>query len=224
MSKGARIILTGTTGMVGQGALKYALEDPSVEAVLSLSRRPTGLPPHPKLRELLVPDFYNLSNIAHELVGYDACLHCLGVSAAGLSEAAYSKITLDLTLELAQTYLAANPGGGFCYVSGQGTDSDGRQMWARVKGKTEKSLLAMPFGHVHVFRPGFIEPAPGVKSATGWYNTAYAVLRPLFPLFRRLPGIATTSQKIYRAMLKSALEGYSSPVLENRDINMYGAL
>jgi uncharacterized protein YbjT (DUF2867 family) len=223
MASNYRIIITGTTGMVGKSALLYALADPSVGHILTLSRRSAGLPPNPKWTEVLVPDFYNLADLAPTLKGYDAVLHCLGVSAAGMTEAAYTKITHDLTLHLAQTYIAQNPEGGFVYVSGQATDVRSSQMWARVKGATEAALLAMPFARVHAFRPGFIEPAKGVKSATGWYNVLYFILTPFYPLFRQMPAVATTSQKLYRAMLRAATQGHVLPILENRDINVLGA-
>lgn len=219
-----KVIVTGTTGMVGQGILREALADPDIKSVLSLSRAPIALQ-DPKLTAMLVPDFYNLAALEPALTGYDACLHGLGVSAVGMSEEAYTRVTYDLTLHLAQTLLRLNPGMSFCYVSGQGTDEAerSRQMWARVKGRTENALLALPFKHVHMFRPGFIEPGPGILAKTAWYRWLYRLLWPFFGLFRLMPGLATTSGKLGRAMIRAARGGYEDAVLGNRDINRLGA-
>ena len=85
-----------------------------------------------------------------------------------MDEAAYRRITFDLTLAAARSMAAVNPRLVFCYVSGAGTDSSGRgrTMWARVKGETENALLALPFKAAYMFRPGYIQPMKGVRSST----------------------------------------------------------
>jgi uncharacterized protein YbjT (DUF2867 family) len=169
-----KLILFGATGMVGQGALKAALADPGVERVLAVVRSPIGVS-HDKLRERVHRDFNDYSALAGELAGYDACLFCLGVSAGGLSEAEYTAITYDVTLAAAKAVVAASPAARFLYVSGAGTDSTekGRAMWARVKGRTENALRAMPFKSAHMLRPGAIQPMDGIVSKTPAYRTLY---------------------------------------------------
>src|SRR5262245_27927096 len=132
--------------MIGQGVLRECLLDPEVEKVLSIARRNTG-EQHPKLREVVHADFTDYSAIANELAGYDACLFCLGVSSAGMSEAEYTRVTYDTAVAAAKALLEKNPSFSFVFVSGMGTDSTerGGTMWARVKGRTENALLAMPF-------------------------------------------------------------------------------
>ena len=215
-----QVIVTGTTGMVGKGVLMECLDHPEVTSVLVINRKSLGMN-HPKLKEVIHSDFTDLTPIKEELKGYNACFFCLGVSAIGMSEKVYSKITYDLTLHFANTVLNLNPDMYFNYVSGTGTDSSekGRVMWARVKGKTENALLAMPFKNAYMFRPGIILPERGVKSSTGWYNAAYVVLRPFFPLLKKLSSV-TTSVKVGKAMIHSVLYGYDKTVLENRDINV----
>lgn len=210
--------------MVGQGVLLEALSDPTITQILSLSRKPIAQR-HPKLHALLVPDFYNLAALEPQLTGYDACLHCLGVSAVGMSQDAYRRVTYDLTLHLAETLLRLNPSSSFCYVTGQGTDESerSRQMWARVKGATENALRKMPFVYLHLFRPGFIEPTAGIEPSTAWLRRLYRLMRPIYPLLRLLPGFATTNARLGRAMIRAAREGYPDAVLGNRDINRWGA-
>jgi len=215
------VLLFGATGMVGQGVLRECLIDADVERVLTVGRSGTGQH-HPKLRELVPPDLMDLSAVERELEGFDACFFCLGVSAAGLSEERYSRVTHDLTLAVAQTLVRLNPGMAFVYVSGMGTDSSerGRTMWARVKGRTENALLRLPFRAAYMFRPGFIIPLHGIRSRTAWYRIFYAVATPLYPMLAaRFPRAVTTTERLGRAMLVVARRGYPKPVLETQDIN-----
>ena len=154
-----KVILTGATGMVGEGVLLECLENSAVERVLSVSRRSCGRA-HPKLKELLVPDFRDLSGVEAELSGHDACFYCAGVSSVGLKEPEYTVITYDTPLAFAATLLRLNPGMTLVHVSGSHTDSteQGKVMWARVKGKAENALLRMPFKGVYNFRPSLMKP------------------------------------------------------------------
>lgn len=216
-----KAIITGSTGMIGKGLLLECLESPDVESVLVINRQPVGLR-HEKLTEVIHQDFFDLATLKEQLTGFNTCYFCLGISAAGLSEDKYHRITYRLTVNFAETVLALNPDIIFCYVSGAGTDSSekGRIMWARVKGKTENALLALPFKKAYMFRPGFIQPMKGVRSRTRLYNNLYAVLKYLYPVLKGLPGYVTSSDRLGQAMLKAVLKGYDQPILESRDINI----
>jgi uncharacterized protein YbjT (DUF2867 family) len=216
-----KVILFGATGMVGQGALRECLVDPAVERVLTIGRNPTGQR-HAKLREIRHDNFLDYSAIESDLVGYDACFFCLGISSVGLSEERYRHITYDFTLAAARTLSKLNPAMVFIYVTGRGTDStaQGQLMWARVKGETENELLKLPFKAAYMFRPAAIQPLHGIKSKTAWYQAIYAVAAPLFGLLKRVaPKYITTTEQIGRAMIKVARDGYPKAVLESDDIN-----
>ncbi|ARA94666.1 epimerase [Rhodothermaceae bacterium RA] len=215
------VILFGATGMIGTGALTECLADPRIDRVLSVGRRPTGVH-HDKLDELIRSDFYDYTDVEALLTGYDACLFCLGVSAAGKDEAEYHRLTYDLTLATAQTLARLNPAMTFCYVSGEGADSteQSRQMWARVKGKTENALLQLPFKAVYIFRPAYIQPVRGARSRTPLYRAFYAVLTPLYPILKRaFPGYVTTTETVGRALIEAAVNGAEKPILHSREIN-----
>ena len=215
-----KVILYGATGMVGQGALRECLLDPDVSEVLAIGRSGTGRE-DAKLREIVQRDLTDLSSIEDQLAGFDACFFCLGVSAQGMSEPDYRRITYDLTLAVGQTLARLNPAMTFIYVSGEGTDStgQGRSMWGRVKGETENALLALPF-QGYMFRPGYIQPMHGVVSRNRLYRVVYAVGTPLFPVLNRLfPRWVTTNERIGRAMIRVAASGSPSRVLRNPDIN-----
>lgn len=216
-----RVVLFGGTGMVGQGVLRECLLAPDVTQVVSVSRRPLKQQ-HAKVREVIASDLSKLDVNEPALANLDACFFCLGVSSLGMSEAEYSRITYDLTMSIANVLKAASPGLTFVFVSGASTDSTerGRMMWARVKGRTENAILRMGFHGAYMFRPGLIIPMHGIRSATEWYNTAYAIARPLVPIIRRLaPSRITTTEQVGRAMLAVARNGYSKPILEVPDIN-----
>src|SRR5215218_9434543 len=168
------VVIFGATGMVGQGVLRECLLDPRIDRVVTVGRAPTGRV-HSRLRDLVVPDLFDLSAVRADLVGLGACFFCLGATAAGRSEAEYARINHDLPLAVARTLLETSPGMAFLYVSGVGTDATerGRVMWARVKGRTENALLRMPFRAAYMFRPGFIRPMHGIRSRTPAYRWLY---------------------------------------------------
>ncbi len=211
-----KAIVYGATGMVGEGVLHRTLLDSHIESVLVIGRKPCGVQ-HNKMNELILSDFYDYSAVRDKLQGYNACFFCLGVSSVGMKEADYRRVTYDLTLAAATILSELNPDMTFCYVSGTGTDSteQGRLMWARVKGKTENDLRKLPFKSAFAFRPGFIKPIAGLRHAHGFSR----ILGKIYPLLRFLfPGGVCTLDDLGQAMINVSLRGYSSPVLENRDI------
>lgn len=215
-----RSILFGATGMVGQSVLRECLLDGGVEQVIAVGRSSTGRR-DPKLRELVLPDLFDLSPIASELKNCDACFYCLGVTSAGMTEEKYRRITVDLTVSVARTLAPLNPRMTFVFISGTGADSTGksRTMWARVKGEAENAVLGMPFRAAYVIRPAVILPLHGIRSRTPLYQLPYTLLRPLFPLIKLLvPRYVTTTEKLGRAMLKIAREGAPKRILESWDL------
>ena len=209
--------------MVGAGVLHECLRDERVQEVLAILRTRSGQS-HPKLRELIRNDFLDYSHVRETLRSFDACFFCLGVTAVGKTEEEYYRLTFDITLAAARMMAELNPGSVFCYVSGQGTDGSekGRVMWARVKGKTENAILAMPL-KAYMLRPGYIQPLGGIKSKTRVYRVFYQLMAPIYPVLRRLtPNLVTTNETVGRAMIELAASGYGSRVLEVRDINRVG--
>lgn len=211
-----KVILFGATGMVGQGVLRECLLDDAVTEVLAVGRTAVATE-HPKLRQLVGPDPTDLSTV-DDLAAYDACLFCLGISSVGLSEAEYRRITYDMTLSVARTLAATSPEVAFVYVSGAGTDTHGRAMWARVKGATEDDLMAL-LPNAYMVRPGIIQPLHGIRSKTRLYRTLYTVAVPLLFVLKRLSrSLVITTEQVGRAMVRIARSGYPKRVLENRDI------
>lgn len=210
----------GATGMIGRGVLRECLLATDVDDVLVVGRNPVA-ERHGKLREILHRDFLDFSAIAGELAGYDACFYCLGTSSVGMREAQYRRVTYEFALAAAGTLAHQSPGMTFGFVSGRGTDSSqqSRAMWARVKGQTENALLDLPL-QAYMFRPGFIQPPPGVSPRNRVYRVFYRAVGPLVPILQRLlPEHVTTTEQLGLAMLRVAREGAPKRVLETADIN-----
>jgi hypothetical protein len=210
------VIITGSTGMVGEGVLNECLSHPEVEKVLVINRRPCGIN-HPKLIEILHGDFYNLSPVSEQMKGYDACFFCLGVSSVGMKKEEYYSITYTLTMQTAEMLSKLNKEMTFCYVSGAGTDSSekGSISWARVKGKTENDLMKLPFKKACAFRPGFMLPARNAKNIPGYYT----IFRLLYPALRSLfPKYVSTLKEVALAMINIVIKGSEKSILEVPDI------
>jgi len=210
-----KAIITGATGMVGEGVLLECLAHPDVEQVLVINRKPGGVS-HPKLREVIHADFFDLAPIESQLAGYNACFFCLGVSSVGMDPDAYKRVTYDLTLNVGQTLAKLNTGMTFCYLTGAGTDSSeqGRIAWARVKGATENALMRL-FQNAYMFRPGMMKASPGQKNL----KINYKLLAWIYPIGRALaPAYFCTLQEVGRAMINAASKGYPRHILDVRDI------
>ncbi|MGW1786279.1 NAD(P)H-binding protein [Streptomyces sp. NPDC002143] len=220
-----KVVLFGASGMVGQGVLRACLEEPEVTEVIAVVRRPLGKNA-PKLREVRHADLSELTPIAAELSGADACFYCLGVSSAGHTREEYEEITYSYTVEAARVVAAENPHLTFVYVSGEGTDSSerGRVFWARVKGRTENALLAMDM-RAYAFRTGWIQPVHGETSGTRWYRLFYRLTSWLYPILRRVvPRYVTSTEQVGRAMIAVArLDGSGPRVLRTDQITRLGA-
>ena len=217
-----RAIITGATGMVGEGVMHECLQHPDVEQVLLINRKPSGMS-HPKLQEIVHSDFYDLSFIEPQLEGYNACFFNLGVSSIGLTEQEYHRVTYDLTIHVAETLVRLNPGMVFCYVTGSGADrtEKGKCMWARVKGKTENHLLRLPFKKAYMFRPGYMNPTKGLKNTLKYYKY-FTWMYPFLQLV--LPKHVSTLAELGVAMINTVTVGYDKSIIEVEDIKRLAKL
>jgi len=208
-----KVIITGATGMVGEGVLLECLQNELISEVLIVNRRHYELE-HLKLKELIVPDFFKIEDFADRLMGYDACFYCAGISSVGVKEEKYTKVTIDTTLHFAGVLLQLNPGMVFNFVTGSHTDSTerGKLMWARVKGKAENALMKLPFKGQYNFRPGFMKPFKEQKNVKAFF-------KPFIFLYPKLfPGSSLTMREVGRAMIKTVTDGYQKQILEVADI------
>jgi uncharacterized protein YbjT (DUF2867 family) len=210
-----KVLITGTTGMIGEGILLECLNQPQITEVLSVSRKPTGIA-HPKLKEYIVADFLSLHEDDEKLKGYDACFFCAGISSVGVSESDYKRIIYDTTLHFAKC-LNPNPTMSFVYVSGGGTDSSekGRMAWARIKGKTENDLMKLPFKQAFGYRIGFMVASKGQKRVLNYYK----YISWLFPIIKIvLPNMISTMNQVALSMIYVSQNGYKQNVIYVKDI------
>lgn len=214
-AKKLNVLITGSTGMVGEGVLLVCLQNPAVGRVTVVNRRSVGFA-HPKLTEIIHPNFYNLSSIENRLTGFDACYFCLGVSSVGMNMDDYFKITYTLTMHFGETLCRLNPGMVFCYVAGAGTNESGKGVrWARIKGKTENDLDKLPFKAMYRYRFGFIKPLPGQKHVKSFYK----YIKWIFPIGEFLyPDGFNTLKEVGLSMIQVTLNGSAKKKLAGRAI------
>ena len=211
-TKSINVIITGATGMVGEGVLHECLKDPKIASITLLTRRSTGVV-HPKVTEVLLTDLFAFTGNEPGLNNADACFYCLGATSIGKSEEAYTKLTHDLTLKIARPLLQLNPDITFCYVSAKGTG--GKTMWARVKGRTENDLAKMGFRQFFAFRPFMLTPTKGLRNTHGFYN----YISWLFPLGRMVyPEGFCTLRELALAMIQVGYQGYSKKIITPTDM------
>lgn len=211
-----KVMITGSTGMVGEGVLLECINNEHVTDILLLNRKHHPIT-DPKVKEIIVKDFMQAEGIQDALQGYDACFFCAGISSVGLKEDIYKHITYDITMHVAKILSTVNPAMTFIYVSGSGTDSSekGKLMWARVKGKTENDLLQLPFKAVYNFRPGIMRSTPGQKNVK-W---GFKIIDALYPMLNFLfPAFVSTLQELALAMITVVITPYKSTTLEVKDI------
>jgi len=208
------VIITGTTGMVGEGVLIQCLNSPEIDSILVVNRKSCGYT-HPKLIEIIHQDFFDFSKIENELTGYNACFFCLGITSVGASDEVYYKMTYTLTMHVAETLSRLNENMTFCYVSGSGTNENGRLNWQKVKGKTENDLMKLPFEQVFNFRPGFIKPMKEQKFAHKFYN----YINWMFPIGRSLfPNGFCKMTELAQAMINTLSHNNERKTLEGKEI------
>jgi uncharacterized protein YbjT (DUF2867 family) len=217
---GMNILITGASGMVGEGVLHVALQDPGVAKVTVLGRRACGHS-HPKLTEILHPDLMDITPVADRLTGFDVCFFCLGVTSMGKSESEYTALTHTLTLGIARELVERNPGMAFFYVSGVGTDrtEKGRIMWARVKGRTENDLAKLPFRAFYGIHAGYLHPIDGLLNTQPYYR----YLGWLYPLLLRIaPDSTCRLEELARSLHRIAREGHTSDLVTAADMRRLG--
>lgn len=209
-----KLIVTGSSGMVGEGVLRLCLANPNVEKILVINRIATDLS-SPKLKEIILQNFFDLSPIENQLTGYDACFYCIGVISPLKKESEYYDITHNLTLSVANKLASLNSEMIFCYISGFGATSNSKIMQTRIKGVTENDLFKTSLKKVYSFRPGLLKPLRGQKHI----HKVYYLFNPLYPIFRFLfPGFIISLNELGQAMINSVTNGYEKQILEVKDI------
>jgi hypothetical protein len=215
-AKQLNIIITGTSGMVGEGVLHECINSPFIKNILIINRKALSIN-NPKVKELILTDFLNVSSIENQLIGYDACFFCMGSTSLGKSKDEYYKVSYSIPIMFGEVISKINPSMIFEYISGAGTDSseNGKIMWARVKGKTENDLMKLPFKRVFVFRPGYLHPTKGLNNTQAFYK----YISWLYPTMRKLmPNQFTTLSELGQAMINSVIFPYSRQIIEIKDI------
>ena len=208
-----KIILTGATGYVGEGTLLEMLKVDAVEKVLSVSRKPTGIK-HEKLEEYLVSDFMQLKEGDEHFKGYDAVFFIAGITSVGTPKDAYVRISQEIPLHFADI-MPDKERMTYIYLSGAGTNPNGKLFWQQVKSKTEAEIQTKGFKRTFGFRPAIMKWAKGQKRIQ---KKQYLYL-PFYPLMR-LMGQANNMKEIALSMLTLTRNGYHKFGIDPKDITL----
>lgn len=222
---GLRVLITGTTGLIGGGVLKEYLENESVSSIVSVSRSSVNIS-SPKLEEIILPEVTNLSGVEEKLSGFDACFYCLGASSSGLSEKEYRGITIDTSMIFAKKVLELNPEITFTFISAEGSDINGKAMWAKVKGEAEKKILDLGFMNAFIFRPAITYPDNDIeiRSKMNRYAVKFFI-KPLYPALKVfIPNMITTTSKFGKAMIHVAKHGFDKEIIGSKEVNQIANL
>ena len=206
-----KIILTGATCYVGEGTLLELLKVDTVEKVLSVSRKPTGIT-HEKLEEYLVPDFMSLKAGDDHFKDYDAVFFIAGITSVGTPKDVYVRISQEIPLHFADI-MPDKERMTFIYLSGAGTSPGGKQFWQLVKSKTEQEIQSKDFKRAFGFRPAIMRWAKGQKHI----QTMQYFFLPFYPLFR-LMGQGNSMKEIALSMLTLVRDGYDKLAITPKDI------
>jgi uncharacterized protein YbjT (DUF2867 family) len=179
------VMVFGATGSVGDGLLKAAIDDPNVKKIYVVTRHSSdrialGVASG-KVEEILQEDFTNYDNLAGILPKVNTVLWGLGTSSLQVDDQMYSRIHVDFPIAFVTAWRAARSAGpmSFHYVTGMGTDPNGKAHWAREKGRAEIELAALAAGselRTFSYRVAYIRPTS--EHATTLDYIAEALLHP----------------------------------------------
>ena len=210
-----KLLLFGATGSAGAAVLDACLNASNVDEVRAITRRPL-MNTHAKLRTYVHKDFLNYATVEESFLNIDACLFCLGISAAQVNAEDYRTITYSYTLAAANMLKSKSPSAAFHYITGKGTRAGSRMLWARVKAQTEQDLISLI--QADCWRPAFIDakPSPSLPKI-------YAMIQPLGRLFQSFPTLYVHGNDLGRAMLQATIESIRGHIIENPEIRQIAA-
>ena len=192
------VLLLGATGLVGSHVLDMALADPRVTAVTAPTRRP--LPSRPGLSAPTV-DFDALLQDP-SIWTADAVICALGTTLKTVgSRERFYQVDHDYPVEIARI-AKAHGARTFVLNSAMGADVKSLFFYSRVKGKTERDVIALGFERTVLVRPGLIKgPRPEPRPMEQGAGRVLATLKPILPASMR----ANPAAAIARAMLEAAV-------------------
>jgi uncharacterized protein YbjT (DUF2867 family) len=213
-----KVVITGSTGMVGSIVLQLCLDSAEMSEIVSLVRKPTSIQ-HSKYKEVVITDFLHYQDQAALFNDVNIVYYCLGAYTGSVPADEFRIINYDYPLNLAKVIHEKSNNATFCLLSGQGADRTEKStmQFARDKGAIENALSALYFGSFYSFRPGYIYPIKKRKEP----NTFYVISRMIYPLLKFLgKSLSITDQQLAKTIFNVGLNGYSKEILENKDMRL----
>jgi nucleoside-diphosphate-sugar epimerase len=211
-----KVLIAGANGMIGQLVLQNCLNSDLVSSVITITRKPLAVQ-HPKLTAVIHNNFLNYTDIEDCFKNIDVCFYCIGVYTGQVPAKEFKIITVDITRAFCETLRRNSAETSFCFLSGQGADSNekSRILFAREKGIAENSILRLQFKNTFIFRPGYIYPDTLRKEP----NFGYIMMRFLYkPLSFIYPNIGLQSSQLANKIFTTGLLGGDRIIYENKFI------
>ena len=213
-----KILITGSTGMVGGNILQLCFNSEEIAEVISFVRKPSKTK-HEKYNEILINDFLKYEYHLASLSEIDIVFYCLGAYTGTLPADEFRKVNVDYPLNLAKAVHSKSPNSVFCLLSGQGADRSEKStmQFARDKGVIENAISNLKFKAFYAFRPGYIYPTTKRKEP----NFFYVLFRFMYPLVKLLGNnLSITDVQLAKVMFTVGLNGYPKEILENKDMRV----
>lgn len=211
-----RVVITGSTGYIGQNVLSQCLLSPMITSVISISRRRPKVS-HKKLEIILHDDFSQYpSNILSKMQDAQACIYCLGTNVPVKPPEVNRKINYEYALATARIFAGFEHSKDFrfVYLSGALPEKNmEKRLWfladnRKMRGELENSLLSLDSEsrgrgfRVFIARPGFVQPQGAVFRTWLIGTIANAIM----------------IQDLAVAMVHLALEGDEETLVENKQL------
>lgn len=210
-----RVIIAGSTGMVGKLVLTHCLHSDKITEVISLVRKPSDQK-HNKLTEIRISNFEDYSALENYFKDMHVAFFCLGVYTGQVSDDLLKRVTVNYAVEFARTLEKNSPQATICLLSGAGADrtEKSKTPFALYKGMAENQIAILNL-KFYSFRPAYIYPVEPRKEP----NAGYKIIKVLYPLIKLLGGkYSIKSTELANAIFNVGLNGADKQILENQDI------
>ena len=213
-----KVLLTGSTGMIGGLILKHCLNSNEITEMNSLVRKPSGTI-HSKLKEIVIENFEDYSQYANLFKEVDIAYFCIGVYTGQVSDDLFKAITVNYAVQFANALKQLSPNARLCLLSGAGADRTEKSStsFAKYKGMAENQISALDM-NFYTFRPAYIYPVePRIEP-----NIGYKISRVLYPVIKIFgKRLSIKSTELALAIFNVGFNGAENEILENRAIFKY---
>jgi uncharacterized protein YbjT (DUF2867 family) len=195
---GKKVIVAGSSGLVGKEVVKQLISDPSCKEIILLVRNNLEIK-HPKIKEILF-DFTSLEYEIENLEA-DSMIICIGTTMKkAQTKERFKEVDLNIPVKLAKLAIKLNVQ-NVAIISSMGADSKSSFFYNRVKGEMETQLITLNIKKLTIVRPSLlIGERNEFRFGERMAEKVYTALPFIFP--KKYKPIDASS--VARAMIKAS--------------------